>query len=70
MLVSETAGAGGHRFLLQHPKGVVIMSALIFLGVFIVIVSVAGLLGWTADSRTYPRWRKPTDRPYVPPRVQ
>ena len=46
------------------------MGALIFLAVFFLVVSVAGLAGWTADSRTYPRWRKSTDPRYVSPRVQ
>jgi len=46
------------------------MGALIFLAVFTIVVTVAGLAGWTADSRTYPRWRKSTDPHYVPPRVQ
>ena len=46
------------------------MGALIFLAVFAIVVTVAGLAGWTADSRTYPRWRKSTVTHYVPPRVQ
>lgn len=46
------------------------MGALIFLAVFTVAVVVSGLAGWTADSRTYPRWRKSTDPRYVRPRVQ
>ena len=46
------------------------MGALIFLAVFFFVVAVAGLAGWTADSRTYPRWRKSVDPYYVPPRVQ
>jgi hypothetical protein len=56
--------------LLSHRKGVVVMGALIFLAVFTVVVTVAGLAGWTADSRTYPRWRKSTDPNYVQPRVR
>jgi hypothetical protein len=56
--------------LLTHRKGVVVMGALIFLAVFAIVVTVAGLAGWTADSRTYPRWRKSTVTHYVPPRVQ
>jgi hypothetical protein len=59
-----------HRDLLSHRKGVVVMGALIFLAVFAIVVTVAGLAGWTADSRTYPRWRKSTDPYYVQPRVQ
>ena len=46
------------------------MGALIFLAVFFLVVSVAGLAGWTADSRTYPRWRKSTDPHYVAPHVE
>jgi hypothetical protein len=56
--------------LLSHRKGVVVMGALIFLAVFAIVVTVAGLAGWTADSRVYPRWRKPSDLPHVPPHVQ
>jgi hypothetical protein len=58
------------RDLLSHRKGVVVMGALIFLAVFFLVVTTAGLAGWTADSRTYPRWRKSTDPHYVPPRAQ
>jgi hypothetical protein len=46
------------------------MGALIFLAVFFLVVTAAGLAGLTADSRTYPRWRKSTDPNYVQPRVQ
>ncbi|HEY9481457.1 MAG TPA: hypothetical protein VIR00_00710 [Micromonosporaceae bacterium] len=46
------------------------MGALIFLAVFFLASSVAGIAGWTADSRTYPRWRRSADPSYVPPRVQ
>lgn len=46
------------------------MGALIFLAVFFLACLVAGLAGWTADSRTYPRWRRSADPHYVSPRVQ
>ncbi len=46
------------------------MGALIFLAVFAIVVTVAGLAGWTADSRTYPRWRKSTDPHFVQPHVE
>jgi|GEM_PF-6712120 len=46
------------------------MGALIFLAVFAIVVTVAGLAGWTADSRVYPGWRKPSDLPHVRPHVQ
>jgi hypothetical protein len=46
------------------------MGALIFLAVFTVAVTVAGLAGWTADSRTYPRWRRSGDGHNVRPHVR
>jgi hypothetical protein len=46
------------------------MGALIFLAVFFLVTTAAGLAGWTADSRTYPRWRKSTDPRYAAPHVE